>query len=103
MLSNNQKTVLKNLYPNKTINENDFKTVFGSRSKDKTFAKLFSDKYLHSDTSELYAPAIISLTEKGRAYVENIITETHNKRMRLIHDWVNTAIALLALIVAIMK
>lgn len=99
MLSNNQKSVLKYLYPTKTINENDFNFKFGAYPKDKTFSKLFSDKYLHRDTSKLYAPAVISLTEAGRAYVEELKT----KRKRIYHDWINTIIALIALIVAIVK
>lgn len=99
MLSNNQKSVLKYLYPTKTINENDFEIKFKAYPKDKTFSKLFSDKYLHRDTSKLYCPAIISLTEAGRAYVEKL----KNERKRIIHDWINTAIALIALIVAIVK
>jgi len=93
MLSNNQKSVLKYLYPNKTLNENDFKIKFEAYPKDKTFSKLFSEKYLHRDTSKLYAPAVISLTEKGRAYVEELKTQ----RRRIVHDWINTAISLLAL------
>ena len=99
MLSNNQKSVLKYLYPTKTINENDFEIKFKAYPKDKTFSKLFSDKYLHRDTSKLYAPAVISLTENGRAYVEKL----KNERKRIIHDWINTAIALIALVVAIVK
>jgi hypothetical protein len=99
MLSNNQKSVLKYLYPTKTINENDFEIKFKAYPKDKIFSKLFSEKYLHRDTSKLYAPAVISLTEAGSAYVEELKTE----RRRIIHDWINTAIALIALVVAIVK
>ena len=97
MLSNNQKSVLKYLYPTKSITENDFEIKFKAYPKDKTFSKLFSDKYLHRDTSKLYAPAVISLTEAGRAYVEELKTE----RRRIIHDWINTAISLLALTTSI--
>ena len=99
MLSNNQKSVLKYLYPTKSITENDFNFKFGAYPKDKIFSKLFSEKYLHRDTSKLYAPAVISLTENGRAYVEKL----KNERKRIIHDWINTAIALIALVVAIVK
>ena len=110
MLSNNQKSVLKYLYPTKTINENDFEIKFKAYPKDKTFSKLFSDKYLHRDTSKLYAPAVISLTEKGRAYVEELITERkryqEEKHRSWIQFWIpliiSNVISLAALVVAIL-
>ncbi len=62
---------------------------------------LFTDKIICNSSD--YHNNRVYLTDKGKAYVEQLKIERRNKRNRRIHDWTNTAIALAALIVAIMK
>lgn len=101
MLSKKQQHILKSLYPDKTVDANEFSQLFKASHRDKNCKELFLQKYLYEDTSRLYQPALISLTENGRAYVENL---NHNeKELRHLHrnDRINTAIALIALAVSI--
>ena len=85
MLSNRQVCILKYLYPDKRINENE----------------LYKHFNVNIDSSQLYQPKLIYLTEQGIAYIENLLTSETEKKSHNIHEWINTIISGLALITAI--
>lgn len=101
MLSKKQQRILKSLYPDKTVDADKFSKMFNCPYNDENCKELFLQKYLRCDTSRLYQPALISLTENGRAYAENL--NNSEKELRRLHrnDRINTAIACIALLVSI--
>lgn len=101
MLSKKQQHILKLLYPDKTVDANEFSQLFKASHRDNNCKELFLQKYLYEDTSRLYQPALISLTESGRAYVESLNDERKELRRMRRHDRINTVIACVALVVSI--
>ena len=59
--------------------------------------ELFQDNYITNSTD--FHDNNVYLTDAGRAYVE----EVKSNKKRIIHDWVNTGIAAVSLIVAIIS
>lgn len=45
----------------------------------------------------------LAITNEGKTYIENSDAEIAEKKSAKVHEWINTAIALLALIVALFK
>lgn len=101
MLSNRQVCIFKYLYPDKRINENELYKHFNVNIEDKVIQALLKNKLIFIDSSQLYQPKLIYLTEQGIAYIENLLTSETEKKSHNIHEWINTIISGLALITAI--
>lgn len=101
MLSKYQDQILEHIFQNQQITDKDFETLFKVSIDNKKVKSLFSQRLLYVDSSRLYMPKIISLTEHGRAYVESLHQNKSKERQRIVHDWINTAISLFALITSI--
>ena len=81
--------ILLTMYKSGSVNKNEIPhTVLHS---------LFQDNYIANSNN--YHDTNVYLTDKGKAYVEDL-KKTRNLR---IHDWVNTSIAAMSLIVAIIS
>ena len=81
--------ILMTMYANGSINKNQLSSS--------VLRELFQNDHI-TNSSDFY-DANVYITEKGRAYVEEIKSE----RKRIVHDWINTGIAFSALIVAIIS
>lgn len=103
MLSKKQQHILKSLYPDKTVDAYEFSQLVGASCEDRICKELFLQKYLFEDTSHLYQPARISLTEKGRACVEENNNKLKELRRLYRNDVVSTTIAVLALIISVIE
>lgn len=97
-LSLHQKEILKQLYPNKVIDDNEFKSKFDIPWDDKSCTRLFTLRYMSRDTSRLNMPGIISLSESGRAYVEELKAIDIDKQQTNIRFIIPTIISLAALL-----
>ncbi len=87
--SNKIKHILKTMYKNDSINKNQIPPD--------TLHNLFQDHYITNSTD--FHDKNVYLTTEGKAYVEEIKLETK----RIVHDWINTGIAVSSLIVAIIS
>ena len=56
---------------------------------------------LHYTDYQLARAGTYYITEKGVGYIEAMKEYTFDRKLRIIHDWVNTAIALAALVLSI--
>ena len=65
MLSNLQIRILKFLYPNKTVIENVLSEKFNLTCQEQAVKDLAAAKLIRLDSSRLYQPVRISLTETG--------------------------------------
>lgn len=99
MISKYQKRILKYLYPYKQIDSTEFRKLFRIDFNDFNIRELYSLKLITTDSSKLYNPSVIKLTEQGRAYVE----EFKNDEIRF---WVpiiiSNMLSIAALVVAIL-
>ena len=102
-LSRHQQEILKSLYPNNVLNDNEFKKNFDVSWDDKSCSELFNNQYITHDTSRLHMPGLISLTEGGRAYIEDLNTKEFDRNFHITHVRVNTAIAIAAIIISIIS
>lgn len=103
MLSNNQINILKYLFFNNQINEDDLSNIFDHSFGDYAIQSLLKQSLIIIGSSALYQPKCIYLTENGRAYVEQTLSSEADKRSKKVHEWINTIIAALALIVAVIS
>ena len=81
--------ILKTMYKTGGISKNQLPSS--------ELKRLFKDNYIANSTD--FHDNNVYLTDKGRAYVEEVKSE----QRRIVHDWVNTGIAFGALIVAIIS
>lgn len=86
-LSRRQKNILEALYPDVSIEEPLFKHQFDLDTSDKPLKALRTEKLICFDSSQLYKPIIIRLTESGRAYVDNMVAEKEKERRLFLHNW----------------
>ena len=78
--------ILTTMYKTGCVNNNQFSSS--------DLHSLFQDNYI-SNSNDFHDNNVY-LTNKGRAYVEEIKSE----QKRIVHDWVNTGIAASSLLVA---
>lgn len=100
MLSNLQIRILKFLYPKKTVVENVLSEKFNLTCQEQAVKDLAVAKLIRLDSSRLYLPVRISLTETGRAYVENKRLENRRFRIPVILSIVAIIISVIAIIVS---
>lgn len=84
--------ILKSMYKTGSINKKQLSQT--------ELHRLFQDAYITNSNN--FHDNNVYLTDKGRAYVEEIKSEQKDKYHRIVHECFNTAIAIGALIVAIL-
>lgn len=89
--SDETKLILITIYTNGSIDKNQLSYS--------ALRNLFNDHYIANSNN--YRDNSIYLTDKGKAYVESIIEKRSEKKFQHIHTWINTCIAAMSLIVAI--
>lgn len=100
MLSKKQIKILKYFCKHKCCEVSKIERIFNFtlNNRDSVFKPLINEGFVH----RFYQNNIkcYEITEKGVAYIENYDNEKSEKDAYERHEWINTAIAVLALLVA---
>lgn len=101
MLSKRQQEILKKLYYGTKIDEKLFRNMYGINLEDTIIQHLKNEKLVSIDSSKLYKPKEIGITERGRALVEENLIKDKKYKLQTFHIRANTVIAILALTTSI--
>lgn len=103
MLSKRQIDILKYLYPDKKCEQEILCNIFDLSKNDQVITTLAKDNLLTLYYDNQKKVDIVFLTEQGRAYIQDHDNQAKSRKIMCFHDWMNTAVAILALIVAIIS
>lgn len=100
MLSKKQITILKYIRNRKYCKLSDIERIFNFtlNNHDFVFKPLISERLVYRSYQNNIK--CYQITEKGIAYIENYYDKKSEKESHNRHEWINTAIAVLALLAA---